>query len=193
MGFPALRGHGGPNVRMATLCAKNLSAPNAPGMVHPGGAPMSAGRAVRGPPPRRREWPFSPRPGPGAFVEIARALHGPSPSEQADEAELAEDALVVVELGVGGALFLRHRDLRAEPFEGQRAVMREQAQAAGQVAALLPGLGEGEPVALIIDPAQPARAAHGEAPREQRRGPQLHPAAGMAPAFDLRPLAPPPH
>ena len=35
------------------------------------------------------------------------------PSEQADEAELAEDALVVVELGVGGALFLRDRDLRA--------------------------------------------------------------------------------
>ena len=75
------------------------------------------------------------------------------PSEQADEAELAEGSLVVVGLGVGGALFLRHRDLRAEPFEGQRPVMREQADGAGQVAAGLPGRREGDPVALVIGPA----------------------------------------
>ena len=65
------------------------------------------------------------------------------------------------------------------------------ADGAGQVAAGLPGRGEGEPFALVIGPAQRARAAQGEAPGERRRGPQLHPAAGVALALKLGPLAPP--
>ena len=44
------------------------------------------------------------------------------PSEQAHEAKLAEDALVVVELGVAGAGLAHQGDLRAEPPDGEAAV-----------------------------------------------------------------------
>ena len=54
-----------------------------------------------------------------------------------------------------------------------------------------PSIGEGEPVALVFGPAQRARAAHGEAPGQHRRGAQLHPAAGVAPALGLGPLVRP--
>ena len=49
------------------------------------------------------------------FVEVGPFLHVPGPSEQANELQLAEDALVVVELGVRTPLFLHQGDLRAEP------------------------------------------------------------------------------
>ena len=69
--------------------------------------------------------------------------------------------------------------------------MREYPDGAGDVAAGLAAHDEGEPVALIFGPAQRPRAAHGEPPGERDRRPHPHPAPRVAPAFGLRPLAPP--
>ena len=97
---------------------------------------------------------------------------GNGASEQSDEAYLARDAIVAVELGVGGPLLLDEGDLRAEAAHGDAAVVHIDADRTGEVAAGAAAEHERRPGVLVVGPAQRSRAAEGEAPGKEERGPQ---------------------
>ena len=124
----------------------------------------------------------------GGHVErrVLAPLRRP-PSEQADEAELAEDPLAVMQLRVRIPLLPHHRDPRAEAPHGERPVVDFDSQAPRSVVARPAAQHPGGPVALVVQPMHGARTPYREASQQRRRGTDLHPPPRMAPLLALRP------
>ena len=116
----------------------------------------------------------------GASQAVTPLIIRQSPSEQADEAEFAEDPLVVVELRVRIPLLPHHQDPRAEAPHGERPMVDVDSWAPRPVVARPVARHPGSPVALVVRPVHGAGTPRCEAPRQRRRRAEPYPLRRLA-------------